>query len=61
MAETEMKKRMLMESAYNLEVDMACLGLDELEVCVSYNSFPFFLFVPIFLFIYIHFLFFLID
>ncbi|CAG8647213.1 15329_t:CDS:2, partial [Funneliformis caledonium] len=31
MAESEMKKRMLMESAYNLEVDMASLGLDELE------------------------------
>jgi hypothetical protein len=34
MAEAEMKKRMLMESAYNLEVDMASLGLDEPEVCV---------------------------
>uniref|UniRef100_A0A1D1Y834 Dilute domain-containing protein C25B8.08 n=1 Tax=Anthurium amnicola TaxID=1678845 RepID=A0A1D1Y834_9ARAE len=31
MAEAEMKKRMLMESAYNLEVDMASLGLDEPE------------------------------
>lgn len=29
LAEAEMKKRMLMESAYNLEVDMASLGLDE--------------------------------
>ncbi|RIA79871.1 hypothetical protein C1645_798085 [Glomus cerebriforme] len=31
LAEAEMKKRMLMESAYNLEVDMASLGLDEPE------------------------------
>ena len=35
MAETEMKRRMMMEeSAINLEVDLSSLGLDEkLEVC----------------------------
>jgi hypothetical protein len=29
MAETEMKRRMMMESAINLEVDLSSLGLDE--------------------------------
>lgn len=29
LAESEMKRRMLMESAYNLEVDLASLGIDE--------------------------------
>ena len=29
MAENEMKRRMMMESAINLEVDLSSLGLDE--------------------------------
>ena len=36
MAENEMKRRMMMESAINLEVDLSSLGLDEQpEVCTS--------------------------
>ncbi len=35
MAENEMKRRMMMESAMNLEVDLSSLGLDEPpEVCL---------------------------
>lgn len=34
MEETEMKRRMMMESSMNLEVDLSSLGMDELpEVC----------------------------
>lgn len=38
MAENEMKRRMMMESAMNLEVDLSSLGLDEQpEVCYRWG------------------------
>ena len=38
MAENELKRRMMMESAMNLEVDLSSLGLDERpEVCTRFG------------------------